>query len=193
MTRFAMVLAALVAVPCAPVCADVYVGGGVTASDYGLPNPLGFQSFDDADRGYKLLAGWRALDVFGIDVGYADHGDVTVPNGIVCIAVVGVDCPTRTRFSAQTLSVFAVGYVDLPFLDLFAKAGVSSWDLDGRLVFDTRGPAVTEDASEEDFAWGAGFEARLRSVGIRVEYERFTDVTDDELDALSVSFTWTFD
>jgi hypothetical protein len=188
MARWAWVLSALAALHCVPVFADVYIGGGVTASNYGLPNPLGAQSFDDEDGGYKLLLGWRPFAAFGIDWSYADHGDVTVPAGIACIAVVAVDCPSRAGFSAETRSVFAVGYVDLPFLDLFAKAGVSTLQVDGRLLFDTQNRALTEQESDEGLAWGGGFEARLRSVGVRVEYERFAD-----LDALSLNLTWTFD
>jgi hypothetical protein len=76
----------------------------------------------------------------------------------------------------------------LPFLDLFAKAGVSTLQFDGRLLFDTQRRVLTEQESDEGLAWGGGFEARLRSAGVRVEYERFAD-----LDALSLSLTWTFD
>jgi opacity protein-like surface antigen len=191
--RSTLLLLACAAVTSAPAAADVYVGGGITASDYRVPNPSGLQPFDDEDGGHKLLGGWRVLDTFGVDLSYADHGDVTVPTRIFCVALVGVPCPTANEYSAKTLSVFAVGYLDLPFVDLFAKAGVSSAELDTRTLFNVPVPATAVASSEQGLAWGAGVEARVRSVGVRLEYERFDDVAADDLDALSLSLVWTFD
>ena len=58
---------------------------------------------------------------------------------------------------------------------------------------DTRTDLATVESSDEDLAVGAGVEVRLRSAGLRLEYERFNDVGDDDLEALSLSVTWTFD
>jgi len=150
----------------------VYLGIGYAQSDYGLPDPGGVDDFDDEDGGLKLIAGWRPLDSFGVEVNYIDHGDALVP--------------PDTRLGAETISGFAVGYLDFPLVDLFAKAGATSWQVDA-----TSG-GVNVDDDDLDFAWGAGIQARFWSIGARLEYEQFPISGDEELDTISLSFTYTF-
>jgi opacity protein-like surface antigen len=147
-----------------------YLGAGYAQSEYGLDDP-GDVDFDDEDGGYKLIAGWRPVDNFGVEVNYIDHGDATVGDA---------------RLSAETISGFAVGYLALPVVDLFAKAGVSSWQVDAR------SNGINVDADDFDFAWGVGVQARIWSIGARLEYEQFPIVDDEKLDTISLSFTYTF-
>ncbi len=168
----------------------IYVGGGIVQSEYGLENPLDAQPFDDETAGYKVIVGWRPLDSFGIEGSYVDHGDATVPTGIVCIQVIGVPCPDRTNLHAKTAAAFAVGYLDLPLIDLFVKAGFNAWQFDGRST-----PAFSFfriDESGTEFAWGAGVQARFGSIGARLEYERFNIIQDESLGTISLSLTYTF-
>ena len=167
----------------------IYLGVGYAQSEYGLDNPANAPEFDDEDGGYKLIAGWRPLDNFGVELNYIDHGDATVPAGVACIALVGAPCPGTTGLEAQTLSGFAVGYIDFPLIDLFAKAGITSWQFDGRTP---NFPDFDIDESETDFAWGAGIQARFGSLGARLEYENFSIIEDEELGTISLSFTYTF-
>jgi hypothetical protein len=148
----------------------IYLGAGYVQSEYGFDDP-GDVDFDDEDGGYKLIAGWRPIDNFGVEVNYIDHGDATVGDA---------------RIGAETLSGFAVGYVALPVVDLFAKAGATSWKVDAR----SDGLSVDED--DLDFAWGVGIQARIWSIGARLEYEQFPIVDDEKLDTISLSFTYTF-
>jgi len=167
-----------------------YVGAGVTQSDFGLSNPGGASPFDDETNGYKLIFGWRPLDSFGIEANYVDHGNATVPSGIVCIQFITTPCPDRTNLAATTASVFAVGYLDLPLVDLFAKAGVSDWQFDGHSTRAFPGFRINEEGTE--FALGAGVQARFGSIGARLEYERFYIIDDESLDTISLSLTYTF-
>lgn len=167
----------------------LYLGAGVTHSDFGLENPEGLSPFDDKDTGFKAFAGWRPLDNFGIEASYADHGDVTVPTGIVCIALVGVPCPAESQVQAKSTSLFAVGYLDLPVIDLFAKAGVSAWQADGG---SPSVPTFRFDDSGSSFAWGVGAQARFGSLAARAEYERFPVIGDEEIGMISLSLSWTF-
>jgi hypothetical protein len=148
----------------------IYLGAGYVQSDYGLEDP-DIGDFDDEDGGYKLIAGWRVIDNFGVEVNYIDHGDATIGDG---------------RLGAETISGFAVGYIALPVVDLFAKAGATSWQVDAR----SNGISVDED--DLDFAWGVGIQARIWSLGARLEYEQFPIVDDEKLDTISLSFTYTF-
>jgi len=148
----------------------IYLGAGYAQSEYGLDDP-GDVDFDDEDGGYKLIAGWRVIDNFGVEVNYIDHGDATIGDA---------------RLGAQTISGFAVGYIALPVVDLFAKAGATAWQTDAR----AGGISVDED--DLDFAWGVGIQARIWSLGARLEYEQFPIVDDEKLDTISLSFTYTF-
>ena len=167
-----------------------YLGAGITQSDYGLGNPDDLAPFDDKDHGFKLIAGWRALDSFGVEVTYIDHGNATVPTGVVCAQFITDPCPVDTRLDAKSLSAFAVGYLDFPFVDLFAKAGVNSWKYDGHGI--PSGSGFSFDDSGTDLAFGAGVQVRLRSLGARLEYERFNVIDNEHLDTVSLSVTWTF-
>lgn len=186
-----VLIATLLLVPGLVQAADngLYLGAGLTHSDFGLENPGGLSPFDDEDTGFKLFAGWRPLDNFGIEASYADHGDVTVPTGIVCIALIGVPCPAESRVQAKSTSLFAVGYLDLPMVDLFAKAGVSAWQADGE---SPSVPTFTFDDSGSSFAWGVGAQARFGSLAARAEYERFPVIGDEQIGMISLSLSWTF-
>jgi opacity protein-like surface antigen len=160
-----------------------YLGAGYAQSDYGFDNPTGSDVFDDEDGGYKLIAGFRPIDSFGVEVNYIDHGDVTIPPncpgpGIPCF---NVDA------GAETIAGFAVGYLDFPLVDLFAKVGGASWQFDG-----TAQNGGNFDESDFDFAWGAGVQARFWSIAARLEYEQFKVVQDQDLETISLSFTYTF-
>jgi opacity protein-like surface antigen len=149
----------------------IYLGAGYAQSDYGLDDP-DLAGFDDEDSGFKLIAGWRPIDNFGVEVNYIDHGNALVP--------------PDTRLGAETISGFAVGYLDFPVIDLFAKAGATSWQVDA-----TSG-GVNVDDDDLDFAWGVGVQARFWSLGARLEYEQFPITGDEKLDTISLSFTYTF-
>jgi len=79
----------------------VYLGAGIAQSDYGLSNPLDVDPFDDKDNGFKLIAGWRPLDNFGIEANYIDHGNATVPAGIARLAA----CSVRKPLSVRSITV----------------------------------------------------------------------------------------
>jgi hypothetical protein len=192
MLRF-MTLAGLCFVAGLAQAADngFYIGAGATQSDYGFANPGDTLPFDDTTSGYKLIVGWRPLDSFGVEASYIDHGDATVPSGIVCIQFITVPCPASTSLNAETLSAFAVGYLDFPLVDLFAKAGFNSWKFDGQSI---QGfvPLFQINESGTDLAFGAGVQVRFGSFGARLEYERFNFVQDESLDTISLSLTYTF-
>lgn len=168
----------------------IYVGAGVVQSDYGLENPGNLGPFDDEDSGYKAILGFRPLDSFGVELNYADHGNATVPSGIVCAQFITVPCPFESGLEAKTLSAFAVGYLAFPVIDLFAKAGATSWDFDVNSLPVNSGFAVSESGTE--FAWGAGAQAHFGSLAVRLEYEQLNIIDDEKLGSVSLSFIYTF-
>jgi len=168
----------------------LYVGAGVARSDYGLDNPLGLTPFDDEDTGFRVIAGWRPLRGFGIEADYVDHGRVTIPTGIACTIFITAPCASDLTIEARTASVFAAGYIKLHLLDLFAKAGVTAWQFDGR--FAPTFSLFQMDESGTEFAWGAGGQAKFGQLGARLEYEQFNIIDDERLETISLSLIYAF-
>src|SRR5438552_11769172 len=59
--------------------------------------------------------------------------------------------------------------ISLPYLDLYGKAGLARWKLNGS------SPLVSAPFSTNgtEFAWGGGVQVHIGNIGGRLEYERF--------------------
>ena len=188
MLRHIGLTAALLALAPLAQAADngIYLGAGYAQSDYGFSNPADIEGFDDEDSGFKLIAGFRPFDSFAVELNYTDHGDATIPASDCG----GPVCPTGAAavVGAETISGFAVGLLDFPVIDLYAKVGGASSQVDGRI------PAIDFDVDESDFdfAWGAGVWAHFGSLGARLEYESIKILEDEDLGTISLSFVYTF-
>ena len=183
-------LAAAAALPatCAALLAGLAAAGAARAADNGFYLGAGLTQtrVDDVvpsidfkdDSSYKLIAGFRPLDAFAVEVNYVDLGRDSDSLG-----------PVSVRSDGKAYAAYAVGLLPLPFVDLYAKAGVARWETDVR----TTGllPASRDDSGTE-FAWGAGVQARLGSLAARLEYERFDVAGTDGAKLLSLGLTWTF-
>jgi hypothetical protein len=161
-----------------------YLGAGAARSKFDLDDPL-----DSKDTGFKLIAGVRLLDSFGVEVNYADFGKATVPSGASCTSLVGTNCPDTTQVQGKATTAFAVGFIDFPLLDLFAKLGVSLSD--GKLRTPNI-PSFNRSDKNTDVVWGLGAQAHFGSFGARAEYERFKLFGEQKLDLISVSLLYTF-
>jgi hypothetical protein len=141
------------------IIASCCMGAAAHAADNGVYLGIGVghsefnTTFDSSDTGYKAIAGVRLLDSFSIEANYADHGDAT------------------------TTSAFALGFLDFPLLDLFAKAGMAQ---------------VKSIGTETQFAWGAGVQVHFGSLGARTEYEEFKLPGSQKLRMVSASLVYTF-
>jgi outer membrane immunogenic protein len=94
---------------------------------------------------------------------------------------------TKIQSEGYGITGYAVGFLALGPVDLFAKAGVVSWDSKIEAV-----NVGNVDSDGTDLAYGAGVQFRLLSLGIRAEYEIF-DIEDlDNANMLSVGVTYTF-
>ena len=149
----------------------IYLGAGYAQSEYGLDDP-GDVDFDDEDGGYKLIAGWRVIDNFGVELNYIDHGDATI--GDARLGARDASPASRSATSRFRSSISSRRRARRPGRPTRAASGIS----------------VDED--DLDFAWGVGIQARIWSLGARLEYEQFPIVDDEKLDTISLSFTYTF-
>jgi opacity protein-like surface antigen len=178
MRKAILFAAALLALPVLPaVAADngFYLGGSVgqaglkidDLTDGALPN----DDFDGDDTAWKLIAGFRPLDWLGLEAAYVNFGE---PEDTVL--------GQKLKAKGDGISAFAVGFLPTGPVDLYAKVGLISWDSKIASGFDDSGT---------DLAYGVGAQFRVLSLSIRAEYEKF-DVSDVDLDMISVGLTYTF-
>jgi hypothetical protein len=153
-----------------------YLGAGVTQSEI-----KGFQDddFDLDDTAWKIIAGFRPLDVFAFEASYMDLGSESAA------------VPGFGTASAEANAIAAFGLVFLPLapIDLYAKAGLALWNVEGGL---SGVPGTDFDEDGTEFAYGAGLQARFGSLAIRGEYEAFDIEDTDGAELFSLALTWTF-
>lgn len=132
--------------------------------------------FDGDDTGFKVIAGFRPLNFFAVELNYVDLG--TAEDNVL-----GVNIQADTA----GIDAFAVLFLPITAVDLFAKAGLISWEQD----VSASGFGSGND-SGEDFAYGVGAQIRFGSLAGRLEYERFEIQDTDTVDMISLGLTWTF-
>jgi OOP family OmpA-OmpF porin len=141
-----------------------YVGAGVSRNQMSDITNNGLTYSDIDKTSWKLLAGIRPISFVGAEADYMNFGG-----------------ESSTFFGARyahsdskAFAAYGVGFlpVPVPYLDLFVKAGLARWELQGSsnypnsslFYFSTNGTS---------FAWGAGAQVHLGMIGARLEYEKF--------------------
>ncbi|HTD73989.1 MAG TPA: outer membrane beta-barrel protein [Steroidobacteraceae bacterium] len=177
-----------------------YVGAGVGTSQnrsddsrYGYPG-----YYNDYQFAWQGIIGIRPISLIGLEAEYIDFGQPYRHNGRYDFNVSGSDShPTAP-------ALFAVGYlpIPIPFIDIFAKAGVARLSTN---VTDfvqqpcTSGgpcpyfvPTDRHKVTDTRVAYGAGVQSKFPfGLILRGEYERISSQFGDP-DALMVSAVWQF-
>ena len=143
---------------------------------------------DTDDMGYKALIGVRPLDWFGVEGSYINFGDQEDEIRYSLASQPGATFEANQQFQGYGLAGFLVGYIPIGPVDLFAKAGLVSWDTKSKLEGETEW--LREDG--EDLAYGVGVQFRLLSLGLRAEYEVFDVDSVEDANLISVGVTYTF-
>jgi opacity protein-like surface antigen len=160
----------------------LYVGAGLSKDKLGGITHTGVP-FSDIDKtSWKVLAGFRPVKVLGVEADYLDLGNRTSTfiNGV------------SSHADAKAFAGYAVGFLPLPvpFLDVFGKAGVARWKLNGSQSSGSlpRSGFFAFSDQGTEFAWGAGAQAHIGNIGGRLEYERFQipNTSDARVFSLSV-------
>jgi len=162
---------ALASLPAVAADNGIYLGGSVGKRKLQVDD----FNFDASATGYKLIAGWRFLDWLAVEGNYIDFGsgDDTVEGN-------------KIESDADGVSLSAVGFLPVGPVDLFARVGAVDWNAD------LSSPGIDSGGDDgTDLTYGIGAQFRVWSLSIRAEYEIF-DVSDADLDMISVGVTWTF-
>ena len=160
----------------------LYVGAGISKNKVqGITN-TGVPFADIDKTSWKVLAGFRPIKLFGVEADYLDLGSQT--DTFITQA--------STHSDAKAYAGYAVGFLPLPlpFVDVFGKAGVSRWKLNGNAGgAGTLPPGSFFAFSDQgtEFAWGAGAQAHFGNIGGRLEYERFRIPNTDDARVFSLS------
>lgn len=150
-----------------------YVGAGISRnklSDITNSN-LNFADIDHTS--WKALAGVRPVSFFAVEADYMDLG-----SGSASLFQQGSSGTSSTHSDAKAFAAYAVGFlpVPVPFLDLYAKAGLSRWKLEGdstECCLPLPPNLFSFSRNGTSFAWGAGAQVHFGAIGARLEYENF--------------------
>jgi hypothetical protein len=202
-------VAGICAVPAAARASDfnllgLYVGAGVGEST--VRSDSGFDPYYPVDShphhtAYKVLVGVRPIPFVGAEAEYIDFGHPTSADSYYNVSS-GYYDSADSHPRAGVL--YGVGYLPLPFVDVFAKVGearlatnVSSYGTGLCTQITpggTCGPSVLISRDrmwQTKVAYGAGVQAHFFGLAVRGEYERISSTFGDP-DAFMVSATWTF-
>ena len=162
---------ALVTLPAAAADNGIYLGASVGQSGLEIDD----FDYDASATGYKIIAGWRFLDWLAVEGNYVDFG-----SGDDRVA------GTKIETEADGISLSAVGFLPVGPVDLFARVGAVDWSAD------LSSPGFGSGSDDgTDLTYGIGAQFRVWSLSIRAEYEMF-DISDADLDMISLGVTWTF-
>jgi Outer membrane protein beta-barrel domain len=143
-----------------------YLGAGISRNKVSeITN--GGAAFGDLDKtSWKVLAGFRPISLFAVEADYLDLGSQT--NTFVGGA--------NSHSDAKAFAGYAVGFlpIPVPFLDVYGKAGLARWKLDGASGSNLPpGNFFAFSKQGTEFAWGLGAQAHIGNIGGRLEYENF--------------------
>jgi len=179
----------------------LYVGGGFGQSELdasvSTSGPFGLEQYNGEFKthrsAFQVVAGARPISLVGAEIAYVDFGH---PNG----TLFGQPSSASMRGGAA----FAMAYLPLPLIEVYAKAGVAR--LQSHVSGLTPPTGVTcpigpcpyplgikyyhIDRTDTAFAAGAGAQVKLGPMAVRAEYERFT-AAGEHPSLVSIVVTWT--
>jgi hypothetical protein len=147
----------------------------------------------------------RPLSLIGAELEYADLGHPSTQTSQTPVgSFPNIAAQADAHPRATTLAGLLYAPIPVPFLDLYAKAGISRLRSDTHAaVICTATPAnpgcppilpiapFSLNETTTRFAYGAGAQLKVSALAVRLEYERINASAGDQ-DLLSIGLTWTF-
>lgn len=164
------------------------------------PDGSALGEFEANHSAYQGMIGIRALSFLGAEITYMDFGQSSF--GIPGVAGGSSNAPVAEQASQKGEGAFALLYLPVPVIDIYAKAGISRITTDTRITYTVPGVAtcalghpncadysVARSATDTAFAYGAGLQWKLGRWAVRGEYERF-DAAGANPSLLSIGMTF---
>ncbi|MDZ7828887.1 MAG: FecR family protein [Halofilum sp. (in: g-proteobacteria)] len=145
--------------------------------------------------GGRVFGGFRLLGLLGVEVGYADLGEIdsAIDPGTADEAAVAEDALDKHPFTPRGLDVSAIAFAPGDLFGqtrAFARAGVFTWE--GEIETTTpSGETFTKDVSGTDPLVGGGVEYRVGPrVHARAEWIRY-ELDPDPVNYVGAGVVWT--
>ena len=175
-----------------------YIGGALGQSSVDI-DCAGTTSCDDKDSTWKILGGYQFNRNFALEFGYADLGAASASTPSFFLPGFGTVPAANLKIEATVFELLAVGI--LPIADrfsLYGKAGLARSETETSVNF-ANGLSRSESDSGTSLTFGGGVRFDVtRNLGIRLEWQRYTDVpeavTDSEgdIDVISLGVIFRF-
>jgi opacity protein-like surface antigen len=177
-----------------------YLGAGVGESTVRSDDPgYGYPAYyNDHETAFKGIVGIRPLPMLGVEAEYIDFGEPGHHRD---------DDPNYFGRNSHPRAavLYGLGYlpIPLPYIDIYAKAGVArlkmslnDYEVQTGTNCGNGNPCYalvgSHDITSTKFAYGAGVSSRLpMGFTVRAEYERISSPYGDP-DAFMVSAVWRF-
>ncbi len=177
-----LILISLTATADSGTYAGVSMGGATLDADFDLGTLPGLpSSIDEDDTAVKLYAGYK-LDLpgptLGIELSYANFGEPE-------IATTGGAAVDEFNLETTALTLWGTAGIEVGPLDLYAKAGIVTWDSDADSGFED----VSDDGT--DSAYGLGIATGLGPLEVRGELEIY-DLGGADMTMISVGAAYWF-
>jgi OOP family OmpA-OmpF porin len=149
-------------------------------------------SADDSDSGFKIFGGYQFNPNFAFEVAYVDLGEAKISgtDSFLGSATATIEV---SGFNFAVVGSFPVG----ERFNLMGKAGFFRWDLDASVNTSIVSGSLNESGFDPMFGIGGSFNI-TKKFGVRVEYEKFLDVGDEDttgqsdVDLISASLFFRF-
>jgi outer membrane protein with beta-barrel domain len=176
----------------------VYIGAGAGVSNIGnnnYPYNYGYNGNFGNNLVWKVMAGIRPISIVGAELEYIDFGSNNGHDGYY-----GNYYFYGPNSHPKATVAYGVGYLPLPFLDVYGKLGVARLQTDitsfsfppGYQNCSTCAPIPNRiDQSDNKFAYGVGVQTHFQDFAFRAEYEGINSQYGNPA-AFTVGFTWTF-
>ena len=176
----------------------LYLGGAIGRADVRSTVRIApTDEIDESDTGWKAVVGMHPIRILAAELEYVDFGHVHSTSTVGFYI-----SESNTLQRAADLSGLLYLPIPLPLLDIYARAGVARLESSGgnqlRIFCNPTGPCPFIVFAPSSFnrtdtrpVYGAGLQAKLSAVAVRLEYERIND-HDGDPDMVSLGLTWTF-
>ena len=177
-----------------------YIGAGVGVSNVGNDNyyNYGYNGGYGNEVAWKAMVGIRPIAFVGAELEYIDFGSSNGQNGCY-----GYGCGYGNYYYSTPSShpkatvLYGVGYLPLPFLDVYGKLGVARLQINQTAYYSVCQPPAAYGCSyqidqwNDKFAYGVGVQTHFRDFAFRAEYDGISSQYGNPA-AFTVGFTWEF-
>ena len=148
-----------------------YFGGGIFQSDAKDWCNGVVGSCDDNDTSWRVFGGYQINKWFGVELGYADLGNVSASGTFA-------GTPFTANASATTIELVGVGTFPInEQFGVFGKLGAHRWDLDVSTT--VAGTPFSRSGTGTDLTYGVGLQVNItKNISARLEWQRYNDVGD---------------